>query len=277
MQHQEDTFQTRDGIDIFYQVWKPEGTPKGIVQIVHGLAEHAGRYINVVNKLVPEGYIVYGDDHRGHGRSGGLQGYVRSVDEFVQDQREFTKIIREKEGKELPLFILGHSMGSFISILYMADYPEEFKGVVLSGTGSQVGGGVSRVTILMAKIMSKIRPKMTLDNELAEGVSRDPAVTEAYNNDPYVLKKITVKLGGEIFKGFKLAEERIKDIKIPLFIQRGSEDPLIIKTKELFSNVITKDATLKEYEGLFHEVYNELEKDREIVLNELKDWLNNHL
>jgi alpha-beta hydrolase superfamily lysophospholipase len=277
MQHQEDDFQTRDGIDIFYQVWKPEGTPKGIVQIVHGLAEHAGRYINVVNKLVPEGYIVYGDDHRGHGRSGGLRGYVKSVNEFVQDQREFTKVIREKEGKELPLFILGHSMGSFISILYIADYPEEFKGVVLSGTGSEVGGGVSRITILMAKIMSKIRPKMTLDNELAEGVSRDPTVTEAYNNDPYVLKKITVKLGGEIFNGFKLAKERIGDIKIPIFIQRGSEDPLIIKTKELFANVTAEDATLKEYEGLFHEVYNELEEDREMVLNELKDWLNNHL
>ena len=277
MQHQEDSFKTRDGIDIFYQVWKPEGTPKGIVQIVHGLAEHAGRYINVVNKLVPEGYIIYGDDHQGHGRSGGLRGYVKSVDEYVQDQREFTKLIREKEGKELPLFILGHSMGSFISILYMADYPEEFKGIVLSGTGSEVGGGVSRVTILMAKIMSKILPKMTLANELAEGVSRDPAVTEAYNNDPYVLKKITVKLGGEIFNGFKLAEERIKDIKIPIFIQRGSEDPLIIKTKELFANVTAEDATLKEYEGLFHEVYNELEEDREIVLNELKDWLNNHL
>ena len=149
------TFTDQDGIEIFVYKWEPDSEPKAVVQIVHGVAEHAGRYINVVNKLVPEGYIIYGDDHRGHGRSGGLRGYVKSVDEFVQDQREFTKVIREKEGKELPLFIIGHSMGSLISILYMADYPEEFKGVVLSGTGSKVGGGVSRVTILMAKILSK--------------------------------------------------------------------------------------------------------------------------
>ncbi|MHA2107307.1 MAG: alpha/beta hydrolase [Candidatus Hodarchaeales archaeon] len=277
MEHKESKYITRDGIDIFYQVWKPEGTPKGIVQLVHGLAEHAGRYMHVINKLVPEGYIIYGDDHRGHGRSGGHKGFVKSIQEFVLDQKEFTKIIKDKEGVNLPLFLLGHSMGSLISILYISDYPNDFKGRILSGTGSAVGEGVNWFTILLAKTMSKILPKMTLKNELSDGVSRDPAVKEAYNNDPYVLDKITTKLGTEIFTGLKVAKSSIGNIKIPILVQKGGEDPLIIKTEELMKNVTTEDSTLKMYEGLFHEVYNELEEDREVVLNDLNEWLNSHL
>jgi alpha-beta hydrolase superfamily lysophospholipase len=168
-------------------------------------------------------------------------------------------------------------MGSLISILYISDYPNDFKGLILSGTGSAVGEGVNWFTILLAKTMSKILPKMTLKNELSDGVSRDPAVKEAYNNDPYVLDKITTKLGTEIFTGLKVAKSSIGNIKIPILVQKGGEDPLIIKTEELMKNVTTEDSTLKMYEGLFHEVYNELEEDREVVLNDLNEWLNSHL
>ena len=277
MEHEESKFVTRDGIDIFYQVWRPDRSPKGIVQLVHGLAEHAGRYMHVVNKLVPEGYIIYGDDHRGHGRSGGQRGFVKSVDEFVHDQKEFTEVIRKKEKGNIPLFLLGHSMGSIISIIYAAEYPDEFKGLILSGTGSAVGEGVNWFTILLARTMSKILPKLKVKNELSDGVSRDPAVKEAYNNDPYVLNEITARLGNEIFKGLKTIESRIQEIKMPILAQKGGKDPLIIKTEKLFENVIAEDSTLKIYEGLFHEVYNELEEDREVVLTDLCEWLNNHL
>lgn len=277
MEHEESKYVTRDGIDIFYQVWRPDGSPKGIVQLVHGLAEHAGRYMHVVNKLVPEGYIIYGDDHRGHGRSGGERGFVKSVDEFVHDQKEFTEVIRKKEAGNIPLFLLGHSMGSIISIIYAAEYPGAFKGLILSGTGSAVGEGVNWFTILLARTMSKILPKFKVKNELSDGVSRDPAVKEAYNNDPYVLNEITARLGNEIFKGLKTIESRIQEIKMPILAQKGGKDPLIIKTEKLFENVTAEDSTLKIYKGLFHEVYNELEEDREVVLTDLCEWLNNHL
>ncbi len=277
MKHEESEYTTRDGIKIFYQYWRPEGAPKGIVQIVHGLAEHSGRYMHVVNKLIPDGFLVYADDHRGHGRSGGHSGYVNSINDFVHDQKEFTELIREKEGKDIPLFLLGHSMGSFISILYIADYPDEFTGLVLSGSGTKVGEGVNFFTLLLARTLSKIMPKFSLKNELSDGVSRDPAVKEAYNNDPYVLKKLTVRLGNEVFKGFKTASQRISDIKIPLLIQKGQEDPLVINVDELFDNVTADDRTLKIYQYLFHEVYNELEEDRIIVLKDLSEWLTAHL
>ena len=277
MKHEENEYTTKDGINIFYQCWKPEEAPKGIIQIVHGLAEHSGRYMHVVNKLIPNGFIVYADDHQGHGRSGGTSGYVNSINDFVQDQKEFTDLIREKEGKYIPLFLLGHSMGSFISILYIADYPDEFKGLILSGSGTKVGEGVNFFTLLLARTLSKIMPKFSLKNELSDGVSRDPAVKEAYNNDPYVLKKLTVRLGNEVFKGFKAASQRISDIKTPILIQKGQEDPLVVNIDKLFHNVTASDKTLKKYEGLYHEVYNELEDDRIRVLQDLTEWLNAHL
>jgi lysophospholipase len=168
-------------------------------------------------------------------------------------------------------------MGSLISIVYAANFPEDFNGVVLSGTGSAVGEGVNWFTIMLAKTMSKILPKMTVKNELSDGVSRDPAVKEAYNNDPYVLDNVTTRLGAEIFRGLKLAQSEIGKIKIPLLIQKGGNDPLIIKTEKLAEKITAEDSTIKIYEDLFHEVYNELEEDREIVLTDLQEWLNTHI
>ena len=118
---------------------------------------------------------------------------------------------------------------------------------------------------------------MTVKNELSDGVSRDPAVKEAYNNDPYVLDKVTTRLGAEIFRGLKVVQSEIGKISIPLLIQKGEKDPLIIKTEALTEKITSEDSTVKIYAGLFHEVYNELEADREIVLTDLEEWLDNHL
>ncbi len=168
-------------------------------------------------------------------------------------------------------------MGSVISILYVADNPSEFNGVILSGTGTGIGEGVNWFTLLLVRVMSKLLPKMTVKNELSDGVSRDPAVKEAYNNDPYVLDKLTVRLGNELFKSFKSVAGRIGDISIPVLFQTGEKDPLVIHADKLFSFVKAKDSTLKIYDELYHEVYNELEEDRNRVLSDLNEWLDNHL
>ena len=138
MEHNEGMIRTEDGIDLFYQKWYPEGSPKGIIQIVHGFAEHGSRYMNIVNALVPKGFIVFADDHRANGRSGGDRGHITSFDDFISDEKELTKYIRTQE-KDLPLFLLGHSMGSLISSIYLSYFPEEFSGLILSGTGIVTG------------------------------------------------------------------------------------------------------------------------------------------
>ena len=277
MKYEEEKFTTHDGTELTIHLWKPEGTHKGIVQIVHGIAEHMGRYMNVVNRLVPAGYTVCGIDLRGHGKSGGRPGFVNKFSEYIEDQQEFTQLMKKKEGSTIPLFLLGHSMGVLIAILHIVEYPSEFKGVILSGAGTEPGVKLNPLLVFMAPILSKLLPKMTVKNELSDGVCSDPAVREAYANDPYVLKKFSVRLGNELFKAYEASTNSIDRIKIPLLMQKGEKDSIVINADKLFAKVTVADSNLKVYDDLFHEVYNEPEKDREIVLSDLIEWLDNHI
>jgi alpha-beta hydrolase superfamily lysophospholipase len=276
MEHKEDAFTSRDGLKMYYQYWKPEN-PKGIIQLVHGLAEHSSRYQNVVDKLVPEGFAIYADDHRGHGRSDGVRGYVNRFSDFYDDQSQFTDVIRAKEGDKLPVFLIGHSMGSFIGGSYVASAQDRFTGIVLSGSGVQAGEAVSPILVFLSKALSKIWPKGKINAGLSEEISRDPEVVQAYINDPMVFPHITYRLGAEILNLTKIFPQQISQIKIPILLQSGSKDTLITGVKELFTHVTAEDKTLKLYDGYYHEVYNEPEEDRKIVLDDLLKWLNEHL
>ncbi len=276
MKHHEGMIKTEDGINLFYQSWHPEVTPKGIIQIVHGFAEHGSRYMNVVNALVPKGFIIFADDHRAHGRSGGEKGHINSFGDFISDEKELTEHIRTQE-KDLPLFLLGHSMGSLISVTYLSQFPEEFSGLILSGTGIVTRKGKQVFMILLIKVLSRIFPKRRTKNPISEDISRDPQVVENYKNDPLVLKDLSFKFGKEMLQAFKQMHKETVKINLPVLIQVGEKDPIAGGAKNLYSIINSEDKTLKIYDGLFHEVYNELEEDRVQVLSDLESWLMSHL
>ena len=276
MKHSEESFTTDDGLKIYYQVWKPDTPIKAVVQIVHGLAEHSSRYMNVVNALIPAGYAMYATDHRGHGKSDGLRGYVNSANDYIDDERKLTEIIKKQEGSH-PCFLLGHSMGSFISILYASASPEAFRGLILSGTGIRAGDSISAFLILAVRLFSRIWPKGKINTGLSESISRDPEVGKAYMNDPMVFPYITYRLGAELLNVTKQLPTKVSAIEIPILFQVGSDDQLVFGATDLFKFVNAADKTCKIYPSLFHEVYNEPEADRTIVLNDLKEWLESHL
>jgi len=274
MQHAEDSFQSADGLKLYYQTWRPDKTPKAVVQVIHGFAEHSGRYINVVNELIPRGYIIYADDHRGHGKSEGIQLYIKKFDEYIEDQKIFFDLISQKE-PNLPHFIVGHSMGSTIGELYAVTYPDKIKGLVLSGVALQVGS-VRGIRKAIASFMALIGPKMRLKMDLAPQLSHDPEVVKAYREDPLVYKNPTLKIGvafaNAVAKGGKL----LGQIKIPTLVQSGSEDAAMLGAEKFKDLLTVEDKTVKIYPGLYHEIYNELEKDKKITLKDLGDWLDSH-
>ncbi|NVM01781.1 MAG: lysophospholipase [Candidatus Helarchaeota archaeon] len=277
MKHEEDYYEGINGLKIYYQVWRPDETPKAVVQIVHGLAEHSGRYLNVVNELVPKGYIIYASDLRGHGKTKSLKAYTKKFDYFVEDQKILFDLIRER-APDLPIFMLGHSMGSLIARVYAATYPEGLTGLILSGTGKKEGAGANAFLKAMVRMFSVLSPKRMVDPKLdPETLSHDPEVVKAYKEDPLVFTKITIRLGAELLKGFKKANKMTKNIKVPTLIQSGSADKLVIEAEEVGKLLKISDKTIKIYDGLYHEVYNELEEDRKIVLKDLVDWLDSHL
>jgi acylglycerol lipase len=275
MKHIEDSFKGVDGVKLYYQAWRPDEPPKAVIQAMHGYAEHSGRYGNVVDELISRRYVIYASDLRGHGRSEGLQAYVENFEQYVEEQRIFFSLIKEKE-PNLPLFILGHSMGAIIARIFATKYPEGIKGLVLSGAGTRIGG-TSGFMKEMAKFLVLIIPKGRIATDLSSQISRDPKVIIEYREDPLVFKKTTVKLGVELLRGMKKANSLTSQIKIPTLVQSGSADKLVLGVKELDKLLTMPDKMVRIYEGLYHEVYNELLADRKIVLRDLGDWLDNHL
>ncbi|MEJ2249959.1 MAG: lysophospholipase [Candidatus Lokiarchaeota archaeon] len=278
MNHNENEFIGEKAFRIFYQSWLPDEKPKAIIQIVHGFGEHSGRYMNIVNKLVPLNYGIYANDHRGNGKSDGTTNYVESFEFYVRDLKRLSDLIKENH-PEVPIFMLGHSMGSGIAMTFANKYQELLKGLILSGTGTTLGEEVSPLLKLMSKVISKILPKMEIDPKLdPETLSHDPEVVKAYKEDPLVhYEKITTRLGSEMLKTFSNLESVVKDLHIPLLIQIGSEDKAVHGSDELITFMKMEDKTVKIYEGLFHEVYNETTNEREKVLNDLVNWLESHL
>jgi alpha-beta hydrolase superfamily lysophospholipase len=280
MNHFEDHFTGYRGYTLYCQEWIPDTPIKGSVQIVHGFAEHSGRYRHVVDKLVPAGFAVYADDHFGHGKSDGQRGFIKKFTDYIEDEHllldHFNK--RHPDSKKKPRFLLGHSMGTLIALYYVVKYPDNFTGLILSGFGTRNGSKVSGFIKVLSNILSFIIPSLTIDPKLDHpNLTRDMDELDAYYNDPLVfISTITFRLGAEIMKTQDTVKTVVPEVTLPVLVQVGSEDTIMIGHEEFDSIFTMKDKTIKEYPGLKHEVYNELKEDRNMVLNDLLSWLKSH-
>lgn len=273
MKHKEGFFTGVRGTDIYYQCWLPEDEPRAVLLIVHGLAEHSGRYMNVVDYFVPLGYAVYGIDHLGHGKSGGTRVYIKRFNDFIDTFSVYVEMVRKwQPGKSS--FLVGHSMGALISALFLLDHQAKLAGVILSGPGVKVPNNASPITISMVKLLSTLLPRVGLFQLEAEGVSRDPAVVQAYVSDPLVhTRKITARLTHEMLKAMQRITAEASKITLPVLTVQGSADRLVDSdgARMLYGAVSSVDKTIEIYDGLYHEVFNEPEHDQ--VLGDVEAWL----
>lgn len=273
MKHIEGKFKGYKNLDLYYQCWLPSDEPKAVLLVVHGLAEHSGRYINIVNHFVPKGYAVYGFDQRGHGKSQGQRGYVERFSHFVSDLKTFSGIVRSKH-RDAKIFIVGHSVGGTIATTYAVHYQDEFDGLVLSGATLKVGASVSSGLIIVARVLSLLMPKMGVDAIDASAISQDKAVVDAYVNDSLVYRgKIRARLGAELIKTIQKLPCQMSEINLPILIMHGTADRLsdLEGSQMLYERLSSKDKTLKLYEGFYHEIFNE--PGREQVFADMEAWL----
>jgi len=264
------------GLELYYQCWRPEGEPKASLAVVHGFGEHSGRYGNVVNWFVPQGYAVYAFDLRGHGRSPGPRGYVNEWAEFRGDVKSFLELVHEQEAGR-PVFLLGHSMGGLIILEYVLHHPEGLAGVIASGPVlAQVG--ISPFLMTMSKILSGILPRLTLSTKLdATTISRDPAVVEAYVDDPLVHSLGTPRLSTELTQAIEWTQAHATEMRVPCLIVHGSADRLVPPegSRVFYENMTLGDKERQVYEGYYHEVFNDIGKER--VLADVGAWVERHL
>jgi alpha-beta hydrolase superfamily lysophospholipase len=272
-------FSGHNGLTIFYR-YQPALPERARMVIAHGLGEHSERYVHVIDRLVKMGISVWAMDHRGHGKSEGERGHIQSFDEYIFDLKQMITIARKEMPTPMKFFLLGHSMGGCIALYLAQAHPKMIDGVIASSPGLRPSMKVPAVKSAMGKMMSSIWPKLSFDTELnSSHLSHDASVVEAYDNDPLVHRKVSARWFTEFLAAMEKTSKNAKNIHIPILMQVAGDDLLVdpITSKNFFENVTSKDKTLHFYEGLFHEIYNETDNDRQRVLNDLESWLETHI
>jgi acylglycerol lipase len=274
IEHHAGHFTGEEGTRLFYQSWTPSVSPHAVLLVVHGLAEHSGRYLNLVNEFVPAGFLVCALDHRGHGQSEGKRCYVSRFNQYVRDLDTYVNIVRN-DYSDAKFFMVGHSLGGTIATAYAESHQAKLAGLILSAPALKAGSSITQSDKLLARIVSRIAPRLGVSSLDASTISKDPAVVRAYVDDPLVYTgKISARLGAEILDAIeKTIPPLLPTLKLPILVMQGTEDRLSNPegSSMIFEGVTSGDKTLKRYEGLFHEIFNEPE--RATVFADMRQWL----
>lgn len=304
MQSSDFSFLASSGINLFVSAWLPDGPPRAVVQISHGMQEYGARYARTAEVLCAAGFAVYAGDHRGHGRSliDGRLGHLgpggwRTV---LCDLRQVTEQVRARH-PGLPLFLLGHSWGSFLAQAYIQRWGVDLAGCVLSGTnGKNPMAGVGEVVARLVTRFDGPDTTATLLEKLTVGnfndafrdgptgkewLSRDPVEVRKYVDDPLCGQPFPnsffVEMLALLNATWKASEEARIPLNLPMFMIAGAKDPVGLRGKgvlalaQRYKKHGLKDVTWRLYEGARHEVLNETNRDE--VERDLIDWLKAHL
>jgi alpha-beta hydrolase superfamily lysophospholipase len=272
VQHLEDTFAGAAGVDIYWQAWLPTDEPRAIVVIAHGAGEHSARYAHVAERLTGAGYAVYALDHRGHGRSQGRRAMFERLDLVLEDLSTLIARARDQHAGH-PVFLLGHSLGGAVALAYAGRHGDQLAGLVLSGPVAAMETA-SPVTRIAARVLSTLTPNLGLMDVDSTQISRDPDVVRAYQEDPLVYRgKFPARTISEVVGEVTRFPQTVTELRMPLLIMHGTADTLAppAGSKMVAERAGSQDKTLKLYDGLYHEVFNEPEQDQ--VIGDLVEWL----
>lgn len=268
----ESHFRGYDGIGLFRRAWLP-AQPRRVLLVVHGYAEHSGRYEGFGAWFASQGFAVHAYDQRGHGRSQGRRCHVQEFAEYLNDLDGFLEIVRA-EHPQLPITLVGHSMGGLIATAYLVDRRPTIESAVTSGAGLALGQGVSRLRIAVARVLRRLMPRFSLGSGLdPSGLSRDPLVVQAYVDDPLVFRTMTTSLAAELLSAIPRTVARAAEVSVPLLMLHGEEDPLcpVQGSRDFVEAVTVAGSGLRVYPKLRHEIFNEPE--REQVYQDMLDWI----
>ena len=265
------------GAKLHLQKWLPDEPPKAIILLVHGYAEHAGRYRYFAEHCVAKGYAVLAIDHWGHGQSDGTPGYVPDFSVF-HDGVDQLLVCAKEEFPNLPVMLVGHSMGGLISATYLLSNQSKFLACVLSGPAIKAAEEPSAFLKAVSGFLSRFFPKAGVLELDPNGVSRDPQVVADYLADPLVYNgKMGARLAAEMLNNMTDIQQNAGKISLPILLLHGQKDSLADAegSKYLDAHISSPDKTLIIYPELFHEIFNEPEKDA--VLTDMTDWLDRQL
>jgi lysophospholipase len=270
-----ETFAGARGRNIHWTSWEPADRESagGIIVVVHGFGEHSGRYGHVAERLTRDGWAVFALDHHGHGRSEGPRGRI-SFPEALADIDHLVDLAVERH-PGLPVFMLGHSMGGALALRYTLAHRDRLAGLILSGPLVQVEG--RPVAQLLGRVLGRLVPSLPLARLDPNLVSRDPDVVQAYVEDPLVFHQpLPAATVSEFLRHAATLPAEVDRIRLPTLLMYGTEDGLCAPQGAVLvsQRIGATDLTTKPYDGLYHEILNEPERER--VLDDVCRWLAAH-
>lgn len=264
---------TEDGLSLHTQHWHPHTPPKALVVLVHGYAEHCGRYDHVARALTNESAAVFAYDQRGYGRSEGRRAYVDNFDTYLDDLDLFLDRVRTNH-PTLPLFFFGHSMGGLVVLKYVLDREVTPRGLMLSAPALEINPDLAPLLRRFAQLLGRLTPTLPTARSPKGSISRDEEVVEEAQNDPLNYHgRVPARTGAEMLRAGTEVRSQLDAVATPFLVFHGTGDVLATPewSKQLYERAAAEDKTLKLYEGLYHETFNEPERDQ--VLSDLSAWL----
>lgn len=271
--HENGGFPGTGGVNLYQQAWRPQGPIKAVLVVMHGLRDHSDRYGLLAETLTAKGYAVYAFDIRGHGKSAGQRVWVESFDDYVADFASFVEEVRVREAGK-PIFLFGHSMGGAIVTLYTLGKHPAISGVVLSAPALMPGSNVSPFLIGMTGFLGRVAPGLPVLELKSEDFSRDPKVVAAMDADPLIEGKPgPARTAAELLGALGRIQTQVASLDVPVLALHGSADRVTNPegSKQLVQRAMASDKTLKVYDGAFHDLLHEPERDQ--VLADISGWL----
>jgi len=267
---------TNDNFLLHTKSWLPSGAPRATITFIHGFGEHIERYNHVFPVYASAGILVNAFDLIGHGRSGGIRGYHRSLDHLMSD----IGLVAAKADASLPHFIFGHSMGGALALIYVERNPGKYTGLIASAPLIKLAVPVPWIKEFAGRLVSRIIPTFQVPTGLnASNISRDPEIVASYEKDPLVLTSVTASLG-KLFLEFEgVILDGASGVTEPVLIIHGTSDFLTDnkKSQEFIEKAGSQDKTFKSLEGFYHEPHNEPGEIKNEAIKIVVDWVVAHI
>lgn len=267
----ESTFTGAGGLNIFTRSWQPDGAPRGVVVIVHGFNSHSGQYLWAADQFAASGLAVYALDLQGRGRSEGERYFVGKISDYVDDVETLVQTAKA-ENPGLPVFLLGHSAGGVTACVYALDHQAEIDGLICESFAFELP--VPDIVLSFLKGLSYITQHTHVFKLKNEDFSRDPAVVESMNNDILIAgESQPAQTAAVLVRAAERLREEFPLITLPVLIIHGTDDKATKPSGSQFfyDTAGSTDKTLKLYEGHYHDMLNDL--DKEIVMADIQAWI----
>ena len=277
MKTEESGYIGHDGEKMFLRAWLPDAEPRALVIGIHGLGSHSGLMSFHGESFAAKGMAFFAPDLRGFGKNPGLKGHVERFDEYIEDMNSLTTQLKDRmPGK--PAYMFGHSLGGQHVIRYVSTYPKAVDGIILSGPAISHTLNIGIGKRIAAEFLSLLNVKRYFSSNVDHSFdSHDPEVVKQNIEDPLTFDKVTARFGIQGLKAAKRAFKAARFITLPALVQQAGDDKFIDpdKTKAFFDTLASPDKTWRFYEGFYHELHGELEKER--VLKDMETWLEKRL